>query len=64
MLQQSLEQRGLKFLLERSTAEILGNERVTGLRFKDGSEVEADLVVMAVGIKPNIALGKASGLYC
>ena len=64
MLQQSLEQRGLKFLLESSTAEILGNERVTGLRFKDGSEVEADLVVMAVGIKPNIALGKASGLYC
>ncbi len=35
-----------------------------GVRFKDGTEVAADLVVMAVGIKPNIELGKATGLYC
>ena len=64
LLQQSLEARGMKFLLEASTAEILGNERVTGVRFKDGLEVDADLVVMAVGIKPNIALAKSTGVYC
>lgn len=64
LLQQSLEARGMKFLLEASTTEILGNERVTGVRFKDGLEVDADLVVMAVGIKPNIALAKSTGLYC
>lgn len=64
MLQTSLEERGMKFLLEHSTAEILGQERVTGIRFKDGKEIPADLVVMAVGIKPNIELGKAAGLYC
>lgn len=64
LLQQSLEARGMHFLLEASTAEILGDERVTGVRFKDGLEVEADLVVMAVGIKPNIALAKSTGLYC
>lgn len=64
LLQQSLEARGMHFLLEASTAELLGDERVTGVRFKDGLEVEADLVVMAVGIKPNIALAKSTGLYC
>ncbi|WP_298609394.1 nitrite reductase large subunit NirB [uncultured Thiothrix sp.] len=64
LLQQSLEARGMKFLLQANTAEILGDERVTGVRFKDGLEVEADLVVMAVGIKPNIALAQSTGLHC
>jgi nitrite reductase (NADH) large subunit len=64
MLQKSLEERGMKFLMAHSTAEILGHERVTGLRFKNGTEIPADLVVMAVGIKPNIELGKAAGLHC
>ena len=64
MLQASLEEKGLKFLMEQSTSEILGDDRVTAVRFKDGSEVAADLVVMAVGIQPNIDLAKAAGLYC
>ncbi|OQX09919.1 MAG: nitrite reductase large subunit, partial [Thiothrix lacustris] len=64
MLQKSLEARGMTFLMEHSTAEILGNERVTAVRFKNGTEIPADLVVMAVGIKPNTELGKSAGLYC
>ncbi|MGB5599006.1 MAG: nitrite reductase large subunit NirB [Thiothrix litoralis] len=64
MLQKSLEVRGMTFLMEHATAEILGDERVTAVRFKNGTEIPADLVVMAVGIKPNTDLGKASGLYC
>ncbi|GGP19889.1 nitrite reductase large subunit NirB [Silvimonas iriomotensis] len=66
LLQQSLEERGLSFLLQKQTAEILGNEagEVTGVRFKDGTEVAADLVVMAVGIRPNTALAEAAGLHC
>lgn len=64
MLRQSLEDRGMKFLLEHASAEIIGEDRISGLRFKDGSEVEADLLVMAVGIKPNFELAKASGLHC
>jgi nitrite reductase (NADH) large subunit len=64
LLQRSLEARGLRFLLEHSTAEILGGEWVSGVRFKDGSEIPADLVVMAVGIRPNIELAKAAGLHC
>ena len=65
MLQRSLEQKGLKFLLERQTAEIIGRDgRVGGLRFKDGTQIDAELVVMAVGIRPNVELGKSAGLHC
>ncbi|CAN7537575.1 nitrite reductase large subunit NirB [Paenibacillus sp. LjRoot153] len=62
MLQQELEQQGMKFLLKKNSETILGKKRVTGLRFTDGSEVDADLIVMAVGIRPNMALAKNSGI--
>lgn len=62
LLQKELEKQGMKFLLEKSTEEIYGTDRVEGLKFKDGTQLEADLVVMAVGIKPNIELAKASGI--
>ncbi|WP_080848390.1 nitrite reductase large subunit NirB [Cytobacillus gottheilii] len=62
MLQRELESQGMNFLMEKQTEEILGEERVTGIRFTDGSETAADLVVMAVGIKPNIELAAACGL--
>ncbi|WP_124080613.1 nitrite reductase large subunit NirB [Pigmentiphaga humi] len=66
MLEASLAARGLSFLLGRSTAEILGDDagRVRGVRFKDGEEVDAELVVMAVGIRPNAALAESAGLHC
>ncbi len=64
MLRRSLEERRLKFRMEAETAEILGENGVTGVRFKDGSEIPADLVVMAVGIRPNIELAKAAGIHC
>ena len=66
LLQTSLEARGLKFLLPKHTAALLGDEqgRVKAVRFKDGEEIPADLVVMAAGIRPNAALAEASGLYC
>ena len=65
MLQRSLEQKGLKFLLEKQTTEITGRDgRVGGLRFKDGRQLDTDLVVMAVGIRPNFDLAKSAGLHC
>ena len=64
LLKGSLEKRGLEFLMEAQTAAILGEERVQGVRFKDGSEIEADLVVMAAGIRPNVELAKKIGLHC
>ena len=64
LLKASLEERGMTFLMEAATQEIIGNGRVQGVRFKDGSEVAADLVVMGVGITPDTELARASGLHC
>lgn len=64
MLRKSLEERGLHFLMATSTEAIVGDTRVKGVRFKGGLEIAADLVVMAVGIRPNAALAKAAGLQC
>ncbi|MGI4815158.1 MAG: nitrite reductase large subunit NirB [Janthinobacterium lividum] len=66
LLQGSLEKRGLTFMLKKTTSEILGNEAgaVRGLRFSDGQEIETDLVVMAVGIRPNTTLAESAGLHC
>ncbi len=64
LLKKSLEQRGIQFLMEAQTAEIIGTEKVEAIRFKDGLQVPADIIVMAVGIRPNMALAQASGLNC
>ena len=73
MLQASLETKGLKFLLEKQTQELVGADgRVTAIRLKpalsnvegDGTEIPADLVVMAVGIRPNTALAESASIYC
>jgi nitrite reductase (NADH) large subunit len=66
MLQKSLEDRGLKFLIGAQTQELVAGAdgRVKSIRFKDGSEAAAELVVMAVGIRPNTELAEAMHLHC
>ncbi|MBM4202300.1 MAG: NAD(P)/FAD-dependent oxidoreductase, partial [Gammaproteobacteria bacterium] len=64
LLKRALEQDGLRFMMEAQTEALLGEDRVRAVRFKDGTEIPADLVVMAVGIRPNIELAKAAGLHC
>jgi len=65
MLQKSLEDRGMRFLMGAQTQELVGNAegRVSAVKFKDGTEVPADLVVMAVGIRPNTALAEKMRLH-
>ncbi|MDP2408611.1 MAG: nitrite reductase large subunit NirB [Hydrogenophaga sp.] len=69
MLQASLEERGMKFLIGAQTQELVGDQdggkggRVKAIRFKDGTELPADLLVMAVGIRPNTALAEAMRLH-
>nr|WP_315237229.1 nitrite reductase large subunit NirB [uncultured Limnohabitans sp.] len=65
MLQASLEARGMQFRMSAQTAALVGNDsgRVSQVEFKDGSHVPADLVVMAVGIRPNTALAESMGLH-
>ena len=64
LLRRSLESRGIKFVLGATTAAVEGEERVTGLRFADGSRVPADLVVMTAGVTPNAVLAAAAGIQC
>jgi nitrite reductase (NADH) large subunit len=66
MLQKSLEDRGLKFLLGKQTEMLIAGEsgRVAAIRLKDGLQIPAELVVMAVGIRPNTALAESAGIYC
>ncbi|MEO9333425.1 nitrite reductase large subunit NirB [Ectopseudomonas guguanensis] len=66
LLQKSLEDRGLKFLLPKHTAELLdnGEGRVCAVKFKDGEVIPADLVVMAAGIRPNTELAESAGIAC
>ncbi|WP_024929252.1 MULTISPECIES: nitrite reductase large subunit NirB [unclassified Methylophilus] len=65
MLQKSLEARGLNFLLQKNTEQLIGKDgRVVAVRFTDGQEIPADLVVMAVGIRPNYALAESAGIHC
>ncbi len=65
MLQKALQERGMRFLMQAQTQELLGDGdgRVRAVRFKDGSEAPADLVVMAVGIRPNTALAESMRLH-
>jgi nitrite reductase (NADH) large subunit len=80
LLKDSLEARGLKFHMPAKTVALLGapslpspadagegtdvRSRVAAIRFDDGRELAADLVVMAAGIRPNVDLAKAAGLRC
>ncbi|WP_337878075.1 nitrite reductase large subunit NirB [Caldimonas sp.] len=66
MLQKSLEERGLKFFLKAQTQALIGGPdgRVMAVQLKDGTEIPADLVVMAAGIRPNTDLAERMGLLC
>jgi nitrite reductase (NADH) large subunit len=62
MLKSAMEKMGITVLLEKSTAEVLGAEKVEGLKFKDGSTIDCDLLVVCAGIRPNAEIGTRCGL--
>ena len=62
LLKTALEGRGQTILLGADTAEIMGTDKVEGVRLKDGREIPADIVVMAVGIRPATGLARDAGL--
>jgi nitrite reductase (NADH) large subunit len=62
MLKRKMHNLGVTVLLEKKTQALIGNGKVEGLRFADGDEVPADLVVIAAGIRPNTTLGKLAGV--
>src|SRR6476646_9721156 len=58
-----MEDLGIRVLLGRSTTAIVGNGHAEGVAFEDGSVLEADLVVVAAGIRPNVELAYKAGLH-
>lgn len=64
LLQQSLEERGIRFFLGTRALEYLGTERVEAVRVADGDVLKAERVVEAIGIRPNVDLARACGLAC
>ncbi|MDE1145939.1 MAG: nitrite reductase large subunit NirB [Azospirillaceae bacterium] len=62
LLQRELDERGMNFFTNGQTEAIFGDGRVQGVRLADGREIPGDLVVLAIGIRPNVDLAKAAGL--
>ncbi len=64
LLRATLERRGLKIVTGADTKALIGSRRVERVMLKDGRELVADLVIMAVGVRPNVALARAANLHC
>ena len=65
MLKTAIEQKGITILTAANTECLFGEEgHVTQVKLKDGTVLDADLVVFAVGIRPNMALAQSAGLRC
>ncbi len=65
MLRHSIEQKGITIITDANTSELIGQDgHITQVQLKDGTILDADLVVFAVGIRPNITLAQSAGLRC
>jgi nitrite reductase (NADH) large subunit len=70
LLQKAVEARGIKVITKANTKAIVGTDirlgpaRVQAVELEDGTRITADLVVMAIGIRPNVAIAKDAGLEC
>jgi nitrite reductase (NADH) large subunit len=53
-----MEDMGFSFFLNGQSDEILGKEKVEGLRLKDGRAIEGQMVILSAGVRPNIQLAK------
>ena len=62
LLRKDLEDRGIVVKTQASTKAIMGEDRVEKVVLEDGTVIPTDIVVMAVGIRPSVALGQAAGL--
>jgi nitrite reductase (NADH) large subunit len=62
LLKSLVERKGIKVLLNANTARLHGETRVKGIELSDGRRIDADAVVFAAGIRPNIALAKEAGI--
>ncbi|MDN5004177.1 NAD(P)/FAD-dependent oxidoreductase [Bradyrhizobium sp. GCM10027634] len=62
LLKTLVERKGIRIMLNASTARIHGDGRVEAVELADGSRIDADAVIFAAGIRPNVALAKEAGI--
>ena len=62
MIQAVLEEKGVKLCLGTTAAEILGEDKVSGVLLQDGTELECDMLIFAIGVTPNIDLVKETSI--
>jgi nitrite reductase (NADH) large subunit len=62
LLKTLVERKGVKVLLNANTARLYGEKAVEGIELTDGRSIDADAVIFAAGIRPNVALAKAAGM--
>ena len=62
LLKSLVEKKGINVLLNANTSRILGQSRVEGVELGDGRQIEADAVILAAGVRPNVALAKEAGI--
>jgi nitrite reductase (NADH) large subunit len=62
LLKSLVERKGIEILLNANTAHIHGKTRVEGIELVDGRRIDADAVIFAAGIRPNVALAKDAGI--
>ncbi len=62
LLKSLVERKGINILLNASTARIAGESKVEGVELADGRRIDADAVIFAAGIRPNVALAAEAGI--
>ena len=62
LLEKALVERGIEIITKANTKRILGEDKVTGIELEDGRVIDADMVIMAVGIRPASQLAKDAGI--
>src|SRR4029077_13565712 len=62
LLKSLVEKKGINVLLNASTSRIIGEQGVEGVELSDGKRIDADAVILAAGIRPNVALAKDAGI--
>ncbi|MCK5764238.1 MAG: FAD-dependent oxidoreductase, partial [Clostridiales bacterium] len=57
-----LRNKGINVLTEVGVTEFKGNDKVEKVVLADGTELDADFVLLSIGVKPNVDLGLKIGL--
>ena len=60
--EEKIKEKGVKLHLKTAVEEIVGKDKAEKVKLSDGEEIPADLVIMAVGARPNLKLAEEAGI--